>query len=50
MPYAMLAAAILAEVGATTSLKFSQGFTKLWLNLRDVVAPPSARIAAASMA
>lgn len=30
MPYAMLAAAILAEVGATTSLKFSQGFTKLW--------------------
>jgi small multidrug resistance pump len=30
MAYVLLAVAILAEVAGTTSLKFSDGFTKLW--------------------
>ncbi len=30
MAYVLLAAAIVSEVAATTSLKFSQGFTRLW--------------------
>jgi len=33
MAYVMLAAAILAEVGGTTALKFSDGFTRLWPSL-----------------
>lgn len=37
MPYVLLAAAILAEVGATTSLKFSEGFTRLWPSVGVVV-------------
>jgi small multidrug resistance pump len=30
MAYAYLAAAIVTEVAATTALKFSEGFTRLW--------------------
>ncbi|MBX6751213.1 MAG: multidrug efflux SMR transporter [Micromonosporaceae bacterium] len=30
MAYVLLAFAILAEVAGTTSLKFSEGFTRLW--------------------
>lgn len=33
MAYVLLAVAILAEVAGTTSLKFSEGFTKLWPSL-----------------
>ncbi|MBW1597605.1 multidrug efflux SMR transporter [Streptomyces sp. JJ38] len=33
MVYAMLGAAILAEVLATTSMKYSDGFTRLWPTL-----------------
>jgi small multidrug resistance pump len=33
MPYVLLAVAILAEVAGTTSLKFSEGFSKLWPSL-----------------
>ncbi|MTE18518.1 QacE family quaternary ammonium compound efflux SMR transporter [Streptomyces sp. TRM43335] len=33
MVYLMLACAILAEVLATTSMKFSDGFTRLWPTL-----------------
>ncbi|MEW2415864.1 multidrug efflux SMR transporter [Streptomyces sp. NPDC046866] len=37
MPYVLLAAAIAAEVGGTTAMKFSDGFTKLWPSLGTVV-------------
>lgn len=33
MAYVMLAAAIVAEVGGTTALKFSDGFSRLWPSL-----------------
>jgi small multidrug resistance pump len=33
MAYVLLAAAILSEVAGTISLKFSDGFTKLWPSL-----------------
>lgn len=33
MAYILLAFAILAEVAGTTSLKFSEGFSKLWPSL-----------------
>lgn len=33
MAYVLLAFAILAEVAGTTSLKFSEGFSKLWPSL-----------------
>ncbi len=33
MPYVLLAGAILSEVLATTTLKFTDGFTKLWPTL-----------------
>jgi small multidrug resistance pump len=33
MPYVMLAGAILSEVLATTALKFTEGFTRLWPTL-----------------
>ncbi|MBD3930070.1 multidrug efflux SMR transporter [Streptomyces chumphonensis] len=37
MVYLTLGAAILAEVLATTSMKFSDGFTRLWPSLGTVV-------------
>jgi small multidrug resistance pump len=37
MAYVLLAAAIIAEVAGTTSLKFSDGFSKLWPSLGTVV-------------
>jgi len=37
MAYVLLAVAILAEVAGTTSLKFSEGFTRLWPSLGTVV-------------
>ncbi|MCK1796495.1 multidrug efflux SMR transporter [Streptomyces sp. XM4193] len=37
MTYATLAAAILAEVLATTSMKYSDGFTRLWPSLGTAV-------------
>ncbi|WP_369779045.1 multidrug efflux SMR transporter [Streptomyces sp. R33] len=37
MPYALLAAAIAAEVAGTTAMKFSEGFTRLWPTLVTVV-------------
>ena len=37
MAYVLLAVAILAEVAGTTSLKFSEGFSKLWPSLGTVV-------------
>ncbi|MCW2875774.1 multidrug efflux SMR transporter [Actinacidiphila oryziradicis] len=33
MPYVILGAAILAEVLGTTSMKYSEGFSKLWPSL-----------------
>lgn len=36
MVYLMLASAILAEVLATTSMKYSDGFTRLWPTLGTV--------------
>ncbi|GAB2775203.1 multidrug efflux SMR transporter [Streptomyces chlorus] len=33
MGYLLLAGAIVAEVGATTSMKYSEGFSKLWPSL-----------------
>jgi small multidrug resistance pump len=36
MAYLLLAVAILAEVAGTTSLKFSEGFSKLWPSLGTV--------------
>jgi small multidrug resistance pump len=33
MPYLLLAGAIVSEVLATTSLKFTDGFTRLWPSL-----------------
>jgi small multidrug resistance pump len=30
MPYVLLAAAIAAEVGGTTAMKYSDGFSRLW--------------------
>ncbi|MCX4551816.1 multidrug efflux SMR transporter [Streptomyces sp. NBC_01387] len=33
MPYVLLAAAIAAEVGGTTAMKYSDGFSKLWPSL-----------------
>ncbi|MEU6993679.1 multidrug efflux SMR transporter [Streptomyces sp. NPDC046465] len=37
MGYALLAAAIAAEVAGTTAMKFSEGFSKLWPSLITVV-------------
>ena len=37
MPYVLLAGAILSEVLATTALKFSDGFSRLWPALAVVV-------------
>jgi small multidrug resistance pump len=37
MPYALLAAAIAAEVAGTTAMKYSDGFSKLWPSLITVV-------------
>jgi small multidrug resistance pump len=37
MAYLLLAAAILTEVAGTTSLKFSDGFTRLWPSLGTIV-------------
>ncbi|MEN8653465.1 multidrug efflux SMR transporter [Streptomyces sp. 21So2-11] len=36
MPYALLAAAIAAEVAGTTAMKYSEGFSKLWPSLATV--------------
>ncbi|MFJ3707757.1 MULTISPECIES: multidrug efflux SMR transporter [unclassified Streptomyces] len=36
MPYVLLAAAIAAEVGGTTAMKYSDGFSKLWPSLGTV--------------
>ncbi|MFE2377680.1 DMT family transporter [Streptomyces sp. NPDC059398] len=33
MPYVLLAAAIAAEVGGTTAMKYSEGFSRLWPSL-----------------
>ncbi|WP_328316865.1 DMT family transporter [Streptomyces sp. NBC_00388] len=33
MPYVLLAAAIAAEVGGTTAMKYSDGFSRLWPSL-----------------
>lgn len=37
MGYGPLAAAITAEVAATTAMKYSEGFTRLWPSLLTVV-------------
>ncbi|MFI2614320.1 DMT family transporter [Streptomyces sp. NPDC018584] len=37
MGYALLAAAIAAEVAGTTAMKYSEGFSKLWPSLITVV-------------
>ncbi len=37
MPYALLALAILAEVLATTALKLSDGFSRLWPSIGTVI-------------
>jgi len=37
MAYVLLALAILAEVAGTTSLKFSEGFTRLWPSIGTIV-------------
>ncbi|MEV6794763.1 multidrug efflux SMR transporter [Streptomyces sp. NPDC051320] len=37
MPYVLLAAAIAAEVGGTTALKYSAGFSRLWPSLATVI-------------
>ena len=37
MAYVLLAFAILAEVAGTTSLKFSEGFTRLWPSVGTLV-------------
>ncbi|MEY9489396.1 small multidrug resistance pump [Streptomyces calvus] len=37
MGYALLAAAIAAEVVGTTAMKYSEGFTRLWPSLVTVV-------------
>jgi small multidrug resistance pump len=36
MGYVLLAGAIAAEVGATTAMKYSEGFSKLWPSLVTV--------------
>ncbi|MFJ1746943.1 DMT family transporter [Streptomyces sp. NPDC088116] len=36
MGYGLLAAAIVAEVAATTAMKYSEGFTRLWPSLLTV--------------
>jgi len=36
MPYALLAAAIAAEVAGTTAMKYSDGFSRLWPSLGTV--------------
>ncbi|MFJ5226091.1 DMT family transporter [Streptomyces sp. NPDC088400] len=36
MGYGLLAAAIAAEVAATTAMKYSEGFTRLWPSLLTV--------------
>jgi small multidrug resistance pump len=38
MPYVLLAAAILAEIGGTTTLKLSDGFTRPWPAVGTLVA------------
>lgn len=38
MGYALLAAAIAAEVAGTTAMKYSEGFSRLWPSLVTVVA------------
>ncbi|WP_269785765.1 DMT family transporter [Streptomyces alfalfae] len=38
MGYALLAAAIAAEVAGTTAMKYSEGFSRLWPSLITVVA------------
>ncbi|KPC81758.1 MULTISPECIES: DMT family transporter [Streptomyces] len=37
MGYALLAAAIAAEVAGTTAMKYSEGFTRLWPSVVTVV-------------
>ncbi|MFE4373835.1 DMT family transporter [Streptomyces sp. NPDC056835] len=37
MGYGLLAAAIAAEVAATSAMKYSEGFTRLWPSLATVV-------------
>lgn len=37
MGYLLLAGAIAAEVGATTAMKYSDGFSKLWPSLLTLV-------------
>ncbi|MCP3766122.1 MULTISPECIES: DMT family transporter [Streptomyces] len=37
MGYLLLAGAIAAEVGATTAMKYSEGFSKLWPSLLTLV-------------
>ncbi|MEU5399285.1 multidrug efflux SMR transporter [Streptomyces sp. NPDC005963] len=37
MGYALLAAAIVAEVAGTTAMKFSEGFTRLWPSILTVL-------------
>ncbi|MFC9860832.1 MULTISPECIES: DMT family transporter [unclassified Streptomyces] len=37
MGYGLLAAAITAEVAATTAMKYSEGFTRLWPSLITLV-------------
>ncbi|MEV5611304.1 multidrug efflux SMR transporter [Streptomyces sp. NPDC052225] len=37
MGYVLLAGAIAAEVGATTAMKYSEGFSRLWPSLITVV-------------
>ncbi|MFD7297224.1 DMT family transporter [Streptomyces sp. NPDC059897] len=36
MGYVLLAGAIVAEVGATTAMKYSEGFSRLWPSLLTV--------------
>ncbi|MEU0986919.1 MULTISPECIES: multidrug efflux SMR transporter [unclassified Streptomyces] len=37
MGYALLAAAIVAEVAGTTAMKYSEGFTRLWPSILTVL-------------
>ncbi|MET9895763.1 multidrug efflux SMR transporter [Streptomyces sp. NPDC006465] len=37
MGYALLAGAIAAEVGATTAMKYTEGFSRLWPSLLTVL-------------
>ncbi|WP_328539418.1 DMT family transporter [Streptomyces sp. NBC_00344] len=37
MPYVLLAAAIAAEVGGTTAMKYSEGFSRLWPSIATVI-------------